>query len=91
MEQFSAIAAWISYCIFFIAPLMQAVRILKRKSSEDVSLSFLGLLMFAFIILVPRMLSTNDPSLYIGHIITLLANTVTFAIAYYYRKRRPTV
>ncbi len=87
MSQLFTLAAWISYAVFFIAPLVQTSRIIKRKSSEDISLAYLALLIFAMLILVPQMLATHTPSLYVGHIAALCANTLTLIVSIYYRKK----
>lgn len=85
---FLDIAPWIAYGFYVIAPMFQTARLIKRKQSADVSLSFLLTSVLASVILVPRLiLVTKDTLLIAGHLASLTAGAVVYIVALYYRKK----
>jgi MtN3 and saliva related transmembrane protein len=68
-----------------ISPAMQIRRILQRRSSDDVSLSYWGVLMVGFALWVAYGLSLPNLALIIPNGVALVVGTITVVIARRYR------
>lgn len=68
-----------------ISPAMQIRRILQRRSSDDVSLSYWGVLMVGFALWVAYGISLPNLALIIPNGVAFVVGTITVAIARRYR------
>ena len=68
-----------------ISPLLQIRRMLHRRSSADVSLTYLSVLQVGFILWVLYGWALGNPAIMIPNIVALVIGTATIVIAVRYR------
>lgn len=73
-----------------VAPLLQVRRMLKRRSSADVSIGYLLILLPGFALWVAYGIASSDIALVIPNIVAFIVATVTVACAVHLRSRRHT-
>ena len=74
-----------------LSPLLQIRRMLERRSSADVSLSYLGVLQIGFALWIAYGLSLPNLALIVPNTVALIIGFITMTIAWLYRHGRPTV
>ncbi len=68
-----------------IAPVLQIRRMLARRSSEDVSLGFLAVLLVGFVIWLSYGAAIGNVALIIPNVVALLVGIATFGVAWRFR------
>jgi uncharacterized protein with PQ loop repeat len=68
-----------------VAPLLQIRRILRRRSSHDVSLGYLLVLLVGFVLWVAYGVSLRNPALIVPNTIAFCVGATTIAIALRFR------
>ncbi len=71
-----------------ISPILQIRRILERRSSDDVSLAYLGVLMIGFVLWAAYGISLPNLALIIPNALALMVTFVTVMVARHYRTAR---
>jgi uncharacterized protein with PQ loop repeat len=74
-----------------LSPLLQIRRMLERRSSADVSLTYLAVLQVGFVLWVAYGISLGNPALIVPNSVALAIGLVTMAIAWTFRHGRPEV
>jgi MtN3 and saliva related transmembrane protein len=69
------------------APLLQIRRMLVRRSSADVSISYLGVLEIGFVLWVAYGISSGNPALIVPNATALVVGTVLIVVAWRYKGR----
>jgi MtN3 and saliva related transmembrane protein len=69
------------------APLLQIRRMLVRRSSADVSISYLVVLEVGFILWVAYGISSGNPALIVPNATALMVGTVLIVVAWRYKGR----
>lgn len=72
-----------------LAPLLQLRTIVRRRSSMDVSLGYLGVLLVGFVLWLAYGISIGDAPLIITNVVALTASSVTFATVLVFRNGVP--
>ena len=70
-----------------LAPLLQLRTILRRRSSMDVSVGYLGVLLVGFVLWLAYGISIGDTPLIVTNSVALTASTATFVAVLVYRDR----
>jgi MtN3 and saliva related transmembrane protein len=70
-----------------LAPLLQLRTILRRRSSADVSVGYLAVLLVGFVLWLAYGISIGDTPLIITNTVALSASTATFVAVLAYRDR----
>ena len=70
-----------------LAPLLQLRTIVRRRSSMDVSLGYLAVLLVGFVLWLAYGISIGDTPLIVTNVVALTASTVTFVTVLVYRDR----
>ena len=70
-----------------IAPLLQIRRIVERRSSADVSLSYLGVLIVGFVLWFVYGFSIDNPTILIPNAVALVVGIATVVVALRFRER----
>jgi uncharacterized protein with PQ loop repeat len=83
-----AVAAATWGILMALAPVLQIRRILRLRSSRDISLSYLGVLTVGFVLWIAYGLALENAALVVPNTIALAVGTATFAIALRYRSGR---
>jgi MtN3 and saliva related transmembrane protein len=68
-----------------IAPLLQIRRIIRRNSSDDVSLAYLAVLQVGFVLWVAYGIALANPALIIPNSVALLVGVATIVVTLRYR------
>ncbi len=68
-----------------LSPILQIRRILERRSSDDVSLGYLGVLLVGFTLWVAYGISLGNAALIVPNLVALVVGVVTVVIARRYR------
>jgi uncharacterized protein with PQ loop repeat len=68
-----------------ISPVLQIRRILERRSSDDVSLRYYGVLLIGFTLWVAYGLSIGNPALIVSNSVAFVVGTTTVVIARRFR------
>ena len=71
-----------------IAPILQIRRILERRSSDDVSIAYLGVLLVGFGLWVGYGISLQNLALVVPNAVALVVGIVTILIARRFRTAR---
>ncbi|HEX6867244.1 MAG TPA: SemiSWEET family transporter [Candidatus Limnocylindrales bacterium] len=71
--------------IMAISPTLQIRRILERRSSDDVSLRYYGVLLIGFTLWVAYGLSIGNPALVVSNSVAFVVGMTTVVIARRYR------
>jgi MtN3 and saliva related transmembrane protein len=69
------------------SPLLQIGRIVARRSSEDVSVSYFGVLFVGFMLWLAYGLSINNPALIVPNIVALVVGLVAIIVTLRFRGR----
>ena len=72
-----------------LAPLLQVRRMLGRRSSADVSLTYLGVLIVGFVLWVAYGISLGNLALIVPNSVALAVGLLTVGIAWRFRNGRP--
>lgn len=72
-----------------ISPALQIRRILERRSSDDVSLRYYGVLLVGFTLWVAYGFSIGNPALIVSNSVAFFVGTATVLIARRYRSGTP--
>lgn len=72
-----------------ISPTLQIRRILERKSSDDVSLRYYGVLLVGFTLWVAYGFSIGNPALIVSNSVAFIVGSATVVIARRYRTVTP--
>ena len=72
-----------------LSPLLQIRRMLERRSSADVSMTYLGVLQVGFVLWVAYGISLGNLALVVPNSVALTIGIVTMAIAWTFRHGRP--
>jgi uncharacterized protein with PQ loop repeat len=78
-------AAW--GVVMALAPLLQIRRMIRRRSSQDVSLGYFGVLLPGFGLWIGYGLVREDWALVVPNIVAVLVSVVTIVIALWLRRR----
>jgi MtN3 and saliva related transmembrane protein len=70
-----------------LAPILQLRTILRRRSSADVSIGYLAVLLAGFVLWLAYGISIGDTPLIITNVVALSASTATFIAVLIYRDR----
>ena len=70
-----------------ISPILQIRRMISRRSSEDVSLGYYGVLIPGFVLWVAYGISRSDYALIIPNIVAFAVGVTTVAVAKLLRRR----
>jgi MtN3 and saliva related transmembrane protein len=70
-----------------LAPILQARRMRSRRSSADVSVPYLVVLIVGFVIYLVYCVSINNPVLIISNTVSVIVTGITLAIAARYRAK----
>jgi len=71
-----------------LAPVLQIRRILRLRSSRDISLGYLGVLTVGFVLWIAYGLALENAALVVPNTIALAVGAATFAVALRYRSGR---
>lgn len=85
MEKIANILFVISGCIFFIEGIPQIIKLLKRKSSSDLSLIFFSLCLIALILFEIAALLIKNMYLFFTNFLPLINVIVIITLALKYR------
>jgi MtN3 and saliva related transmembrane protein len=72
--------------VMAVAPLLQIRRILERRSSADVSLGYLAVLLLGFVLWVGYGLSKTDWALIVPNSVAFIVGVATIVIAFRFRE-----
>jgi uncharacterized protein with PQ loop repeat len=75
--------------VMAISPLLQIRRILERRSSADVSISYLAVLIFGFVLWIGYGISIANAALIVPNAVALIVGVVTVVVALRYRHPPP--
>lgn len=78
-----AAAAW--GVLMAISPLLQIRRMLERRSSADVSIAYLAVLQFGFVLWIGYGVSLGNPVIAIPNSVAALVGAVTMLVAWLLR------
>lgn len=78
-----AAAAW--GVLMAISPLLQIRRMLERRSSADVSIAYLAVLQFGFLLWVGYGISLGNPIIAVPNTVAALVGALTMAVAWLLR------
>jgi MtN3 and saliva related transmembrane protein len=68
-----------------ISPILQIRRILERRSSDDVSLGYLGVLIVGFALWTGYGISLQNAALIVPNVVALIVGVMTVVVARRYR------
>lgn len=80
-------AAW--GVLMAISPLLQIRRMVERRSSADLSISYIGVLMVGFILWIAYGVSIGNAALIVPNSVAFAVGVVTVLVAWHYRAGRP--
>ena len=83
-----AVAAATWGIVMALAPVLQIRRILRLRSSRDVSLGYLGVVTVGFVLWIAYGLALENAALVVPNTIALGVGMATIAIAFRYRSGR---
>jgi MtN3 and saliva related transmembrane protein len=69
-----------------ISPLLQIRRMLSRQSSADVSIAYLGVLEFGFLLWVGYGLALGNPVILVPNTVAAIVGAATIAVAWVLRR-----
>jgi uncharacterized protein with PQ loop repeat len=72
-----------------LAPLLQVRRMLERRSSADVSVTYLGVLIVGFVLWIAYGIALGNVALIVPNSVALAVGLLTVAIAWHFRNGRP--
>lgn len=72
-----------------LAPLLQIRRMLARRSSADVSLTYVGVLLIGFVLWIAYGVSLQNVALIVPNSVALAVGVLTIGIAWNFRHGRP--
>ncbi len=71
--------------VMALSPALQIRRILERRSSDDVSLAYLGVLLIGFALWIAYGISLGNAALIVPNSVALVVGVVTVIVARHYR------
>lgn len=83
-----AVAAATWGIVMALAPVLQIRRILRLRSSRDVSLGYLGVVTMGFVLWIAYGLALENAALVVPNTIALGVGMATIAVAFRYRSGR---
>ena len=78
-----AAAAW--GVLMAISPTLQIRRILDRRSSDDISISYLAVLQIGFMLWVGYGIALGNPAIVVPNSVAFVVGTATIAVSLRYR------
>ena len=87
MAEIFAVAAASWAVLMGVAPLLQVRRMLQRRSSADVSIGYLLILLPGFALWVAYGISSSDVALVIPNVVAFIVAAITVACALHLRSR----
>jgi MtN3 and saliva related transmembrane protein len=81
-----AVAAATWGVIMALSPVLQIRRMVVRRSSEDVSIGYFGVLMFGFALWLFYGASIDNATLVVPNSVALLVGAVTVGVAMWFRR-----
>ena len=81
-----AVAALILGFVMGCAPLLQLKRMIRTRSSTDLSLPYIGLILVGSVTWTLYGIAIDNPSVYISNAAGILTTSATIAIGLHYRK-----
>jgi uncharacterized protein with PQ loop repeat len=84
-----AVVAGTAGVVMAAAPVLQIRRMLQRRSSDDVSLSYLAVLLVGFFAWIAYGLSIGNPTLVIPNSVATIVTVATIAVALRFRSAEP--
>lgn len=72
-----------------LAPLLQIRRMLERRSSADVSLTYLGVLIIGFVLWIGYGVALGNVALIVPNSVAFAIGLLTVGIAWHFRHGRP--
>jgi uncharacterized protein with PQ loop repeat len=85
-ESVLAVAAATWGVVMGISPLLQMRRMLRERSSRDVSLGYFGVLLVGFVLWLAYGIAASNPALIVPNTVALLVASGTLAVAVRLRK-----
>lgn len=86
---FATILMTVSIAVFTGSQIVQSYRVIKRKSSDDISLWFIGLMEIGLTSLLLLVIVTDSNwKVITERSVGLVGNTVLFFIVHYYKPKR---
>ena len=82
-----AVAASSWAVLMGVAPLLQIRRMLRERSSRDVSVGYFTILLVGFLLWIAYGAAAGIPALVIPNIVALLVGTVVIIVAVHLRRR----
>lgn len=83
-----AAAAW--GVLMAISPILQIRRMIERRSSADVSIAYLAVLQFGFLLWIGYGIALGNPVIAIPNAVAALVGAVTMTVAWFLRHGPPT-
>jgi uncharacterized protein with PQ loop repeat len=83
-----AVVAATAGIIMATAPVLQIRRMFVTRSSQDLSLAYLGVLLVGFVIWISYGISLGNPALIVPNIVALIVTVATIVIALRFRSAR---
>jgi uncharacterized protein with PQ loop repeat len=78
-------AAW--GLVMALSPLLQVRRMVRRRSSEDVSVGFFAVLLPGFVLWLAYGVARDDPVLIVPNVVALVVGVSTIAVARVLRRQ----
>ena len=72
-----------------LAPLLQIRRMLRRRSSADISIAYLGVLEIGFSLWVAYGISLGNPAIFVPNSVAFLIGAATLVIAIRFQRSSP--
>ena len=69
-----------------LSPILQIQRMVRRRSSEDVSISYFGVVLFGFLLWIGYGISIDNLTLIIPNLVAFVIGSLTILIAWHYRR-----
>ncbi len=73
-----------------LSPVLQLRRILERRSSADLSITYLSVLQIGFTLWIAYGVSLGNPAIAVPNTVAFLVGAATIAIAFRFRNPAPT-
>ena len=88
MADVLAVAAASWGVLMAVSPLLQIRRMIQRRSSDDLSLSYIGVLLVGFTLWLAYGISINNYALIVPNAVALAVGIATVLVARHYRASR---
>ena len=72
--------------VMALSPLLQIQRMIKRRSSRDLSIGYFSVLLFGFLLWFAYGLSINNLTLIVPNLVAFLIGSATLLVALHYRR-----